>query len=800
MRALSDTGAVGVLIVGPAGAGRSRMARAVADAGAQRGVTAVMLDDAHRQPPDEVDALIAATSASTARIVATVPSHVPLPRQLLEGAKAGLWPRVELGPLPPTAVAELVADVTGAAVEQRSAAELTRVCGGLPLYLVAVVWDALADGSLQVGDGLACWRSDNFVPARLGAVVEGRLEGCASDVREVADALAVAGALPLSVLEELGWRSAAVQAEAAGLVAARRRADRVVVDLFLPAVGMALRARTPLLRRLTMLDAVLAAWRRVGPESPEDRRRLASWALEAERDVRPDELLAAAHSAIEHYEYGSAERLARAALVHGSDGAPAVLAEALEKQGRHADALDVVGSTPGSDRDRIVRAANLYWGRSDLDEATHVLGAQPDVSQAGSAEADAMLAWLLMAGGRQAEAVAIAERVRRAVGPDDPNFTWATVVVALDRALAGASDWAVELARGLVSFESAGAPFERSAAGLVCTFSLLTGGGVDDAVALAAEGRQWALDGGVDLIIGAWYGLSGMAFRAAGDLVAACSHLHQAVAALSDDPYRFSRLFVAEAAAAWAQRGDAGQARAWWEKVGERDPSGLNRLFEPWIGRLGAWVASAEGDLRGAVDRALAAADEAAALGQHHTEMAALHTVARLGRATSVARRAADVASRAPTPSLAQRAAFIEAAAARDCWALTDAAVTFASLGASVLAAEAATAAAHAHRYHEQAAPLAMALELRAKYLARCSGVATPGTVAPGRTLLTEREREVALLAAHGSTSAEIAAKLGLSRRTVDNHLGRVYDKLGVRRRHELGPLFGTPPAGRTGT
>jgi DNA-binding CsgD family transcriptional regulator len=51
---------------------------------------------------------------------------------------------------------------------------------------------------------------------------------------------------------------------------------------------------------------------------------------------------------------------------------------------------------------------------------------------------------------------------------------------------------------------------------------------------------------------------------------------------------------------------------------------------------------------------------------------------------------------------------------------------------------------------------------------------------------LTRREREVAGLAAAGASSREIAAKLVLSVRTVDNHLQNVYSKLGVASRDEL--------------
>lgn len=47
-------------------------------------------------------------------------------------------------------------------------------------------------------------------------------------------------------------------------------------------------------------------------------------------------------------------------------------------------------------------------------------------------------------------------------------------------------------------------------------------------------------------------------------------------------------------------------------------------------------------------------------------------------------------------------------------------------------------------------------------------------------TLLSEREREILLLAADGLTAKEIAEVLGLSDRTVTTHFGRIYAKLGV--------------------
>lgn len=58
-------------------------------------------------------------------------------------------------------------------------------------------------------------------------------------------------------------------------------------------------------------------------------------------------------------------------------------------------------------------------------------------------------------------------------------------------------------------------------------------------------------------------------------------------------------------------------------------------------------------------------------------------------------------------------------------------------------------------------------------------------------TSLTKRQREIAILAATGLTSVDIAQRLYLSTRTVNNHLQVCYTKLGIRGRGELAPLLG---------
>lgn len=55
--------------------------------------------------------------------------------------------------------------------------------------------------------------------------------------------------------------------------------------------------------------------------------------------------------------------------------------------------------------------------------------------------------------------------------------------------------------------------------------------------------------------------------------------------------------------------------------------------------------------------------------------------------------------------------------------------------------------------------------------------------------LLSDREREVALLVAQGLRSAEISTRMHISTRTVNTHLEHIYERLGIRSRPALARL-----------
>jgi DNA-binding CsgD family transcriptional regulator len=114
----------------------------------------------------------------------------------------------------------------------------------------------------------------------------------------------------------------------------------------------------------------------------------------------------------------------------------------------------------------------------------------------------------------------------------------------------------------------------------------------------------------------------------------------------------------------------------------------------------------------------------------------------------------------------------------------------FESCGALVLAAEAANHASWCARRRDQAT-LADGLRRRVTALRGLRPwAATPGLAShPRLAELTGREREVAWLVGAGSSSKEVAQRLGVSVRTVDNLLQRVYRKLGISGRADLREL-----------
>ena len=343
-------------------------------------------------------------------------------------------------------------------------------------------------------------------------------------------------------------------------------------------------------------------------------------------------------------------------------------------------------------------------------------------------------------------------------------------------------------------------PWGETQLNLVRCQVLLGAGRLAEAGAIAEAGYQAAVADRSSERTGGWAGFRGLVAKAEGRVATAEAWLREAVALLDEqDPYRFMRWCLAELASVAALAGDQEAAVGWLDRADARAGE-ANRYFDPWVELDKAWVAAAAGELTRAVDLATRAADMARASKQFTFEAVALYDVARLGAPAGVRQRLEELAGLLEGRLAAVLASSAVALAADDGAALDRVGAAFQDLGALLLAVEAKAAAARAHRAAGRDASANASQERAAALAAACQGARTPG-LGPAMpvSVLTPREREVAMLAAAHTSSREIATRLHLSVRTVDNHLGRVYAKLGVSSRAQLATLLEVGHRGRPG-
>jgi DNA-binding NarL/FixJ family response regulator len=190
-----------------------------------------------------------------------------------------------------------------------------------------------------------------------------------------------------------------------------------------------------------------------------------------------------------------------------------------------------------------------------------------------------------------------------------------------------------------------------------------------------------------------------------------------------------------------------------------------------------------------------AAADLGEQIGDLIGAASALHGLARLGHARDVAARLAALARDIDGELAAARAAYACAVAARDGEALMKVCGDFEDMGAILYAAEASAEAAVVLRLAGNARAAAAAEQKAARLLARCEGAATPPVrVIGARVRLTPSELDTAVQAAAGGSNKQIAGHLHLSVRTVESHLQRAYEKLGISGRRELADALRDQP------
>ena len=322
-------------------------------------------------------------------------------------------------------------------------------------------------------------------------------------------------------------------------------------------------------------------------------------------------------------------------------------------------------------------------------------------------------------------------------------------------------------------------------------FALFHGGHPDSALSRAMTAYGIATDDRMIVSL-VWCQLvAGDACLTLGRGAEAAEHFAQALHDASREHFRGQVAMAwAGIARARASLGDlAGAEEAM--QICRAEPPGV-KAFAPSIAVAEATVMAAFRNFGSACSELHRQADESAQGGNVIGEAWMLHELARLGMSTSVAPRLIELAGTCDNAMVRVRTEFCRAMAADDAGAVSSAGERFAELGCPIFAAEAMVSAAdlfgrRAEGRRANAATLRAAAMLSGCDFGPPTYVVRSTTVTP----LTAREREIAYLAAEGATNREISERLFLSLRTVENHLSKVFFKLGISSRQELRSVVG---------
>ena len=775
-----------------------RTAGAIVERGAGRRV-ALLVDDAHWLDDVSATLIHQLVATDSAFVITTVQSGEPAPDPVVALWKNDMVGRLEVGPLNPDEVERLLHAVLGAGVEGVTLRRLARSCAGNALYLRELVLAGLDSGALSNDGGL--WRLTRplVISPRLAELVQTRLGVLTDAERSALELTAFGEPVDVSFVEAEAGPDSMDTLQRRGLLASSFAGRRLQLRLAHPLYGEVLLSRLPA-TRVRSIKRSLADWvQRAGVRRREDPLRFATWRLDGGGEVRADLMLAGAQAAHNLWDLPLAERLAVAATEAGGGfGAALMRAHLAWLQGRCEEAeerLAALDPLAPDDLQRTMLAAtrmdNLYLGLGRVKDALRV-GEAAEASVGDPAcrdEITSQRARVLYLSGHTSTAVEAIESLPARVS--GRTFVSVCMTGASCLGQVGRLREAFELAqRGYEAHVALpGAPMMLGPyVHLLSSCMLLSyAGRLDEAEELGR--RQYAAAVAEESMEaqGLFSAFLARVMLARGRPASAARHAREAASVLRERRSTFFlRVALIPLAQALAHLGDPQEAA---RVLDEADGLGLpaRATFGPELLAARAWGAASAGDLTAARRWLEDAVEMARDNGDRVHEAAALHDLARLGHAPQVAGALARLSKVVEGNLMQVRADHARALAGHDPAGLMAAATAFEAMGACLLAAEATLSAAVALRRAGDARRATTPERRAAALMRRCEGAMTPA-LAPleSQVLLSARELEVASLAVAGLSNREIAERLCLSVRTVENQLQRVYEKLGVARRAQL--------------
>ncbi|HUF97662.1 MAG TPA: helix-turn-helix transcriptional regulator [Ilumatobacter sp.] len=795
----------------PIGISTAPSVTALADLLAAADARVLVVDDVHLVDPATLAVLDLLASRGEMFVVASAPT--PLHNgtsEFREFVGRRELEQIELGRLSHGEVALILKRRLGGRVADAAVTATWSAAAGNALYVRELTEAALAGGSLRADvDGLWHLAEEFAGNPRIADLLAQRLRQHSPAAVELFELLAVAERLrrdDVTSAANDSYAPALDELEHAGLVVTITDGPAPVVAIAHPIDAEIVGSSLGAVRRRRLLELALQL---VGPpRSDVDDVAQVSWLVELGRAPHVDTLRSVTRVAIEREEWRAVRLLADAAWhAEPSFEMARFLADALMRTGQ-ADAAEkfaqgtMLGASdsPTACHEWLqlvgLRLYNLLWHlhrpdrarvviddvRARLDDVeslelltiheAYVLAFEGD-ADGSLAVLEAQLAWsdrvapqgwsalcqALVTVGRCRDAVAVGERAVLALGAtDSPALLGDRASIALAYAHALVWDGRFDLASAafdgvLTGPRAATSPFLR---------------------ALALVGRS-RLE----------------MFR--GDVTAARDALAEAAAAAATaENVTVRAIAIGELAAASGQASDGGAD----DLLAELESFDLpHTVGHDELARGTAWLLAARLDPAAARRILRDSATSSEARAERVDALLMLVDAARLGGAAEVR---ADVASLAHqvTGTVPQALIhFVDALASGRVGPLVAVVDELTELGMMLLAAEAAFALAREHRRAGDGRAADVAIE-RAQHLAgQCRGAGTPGLLwshgAGGTVPLTNREREVATLAAAGLTNRAIAERLGMAPRTAGNHLQSAFTKLGVTSRQDLGALLG---------
>jgi DNA-binding CsgD family transcriptional regulator len=758
----------------------------------------LLVDDAQSLDDASATVLLELAMAGDAFLLITVRSGQPTPDAVRVLWRDEILPRLEVEPLAAGEVAELLALACGGPVDPATVAALTARSGGNLLYLRELVLAARRAGALVCREGQWCLRGPLAPTDRLTALVEVDLTGLGEPERGLLELLACAGDLDTVALAQLAHSDIVARLDARGLLDSHRDGPRITIGLSQPIHAEVLKGRLPAHRVAGNLRAAADAVQATGSRRDEDVLRMGLWRIQGGQ-ADGSLFASAARVAQQRGDLASAEMLARAAAEAGTGFADAILASRLASlQGRCAEAeseLAELAKLAENDAQRgeiaVTRLDNFafFLGHS---EAGLQVAEEAEMAISDGAWRDELAgrrsSLLLGSRGPRAAAAVAEPLLKKASGR---GLAWAGQVACYSMGRLGRFDAALDAAhRGRTAHMALDQPMDwylHLHVNFRCD-ALAHAGRLDEAETLASTHYSQAVAEGspeAQAFFG-WQLAKMVGDR--GDVDAA---IHNGKTAVSLFRELGRPLFVREAMVALSLAYALGKRHAEAADVLASLDSlpGLAPSYYMGVDLMctRGWVSASGGDCRTArshFDRAVELGEE---IGDLVGMATALHSIARLTRAPEAVERLADLAGSVEGKLVAARSEHAGALLIADEERLTAVATAFEDMGAMLLAAEAAAEVLAICKTKGASRRASTAARHATRLALRCAGAHTPSLHLPDpHTGITPAEQRVARLATAGQANRVIADTLSVSVRTVENHLQRMYVKLGITNRSQL--------------